>query len=108
SAARRGVVLTPAQCSVQATGLDTVSVLNLVALGCVERKDTLTDTTGRPMTLTPSTFAVNGRYQLLRAGRIVAPTGNDPFLSRHPRTVAGTAADGRIMLVTIDGRSAVS
>jgi len=105
---RRGLVLTPGQFSVQATGLDTLAILDLVALGCVERTDTLTDPTGHSVPLTPSTFAVNGRYQLLKAGKVVAPTGSDAFLARAPRTIAGTTEDGKIVLVTIDGRSVTS
>jgi len=107
-AARRGTVLTAGQMSVQATGIDTLALLNLVSLGCLERTDRLKDPAGDRVPLTPSTFAVNGRYQLLREGTIVAPTGNDPFLARAPRTVAGTAADGRILLLTIDGRRRTS
>jgi hypothetical protein len=107
-AARRGTVLTDGQISVQATGIDTLAVLNLVSLGCLERTDRLKDPAGHRVPLTPSTFAVNGRYQLLREGRIVAPTGSDPFFARAPRTVAGTAADGRILLLTIDGRRRTS
>jgi hypothetical protein len=30
--------------------------------------------------------------------------GNHPFLRRHPRTGVGTTADGRVLLVTVDGR----
>jgi hypothetical protein len=104
-AERRGTFLSTGQISVQATGLDTSALLNLVSLGCLERTDKLRNPAGHRVALTPSTFAVNGRYQLVRAGGIVAPTGPDPFLARAPRTVAGTAADGRILLLTIDGRS---
>jgi exopolysaccharide biosynthesis protein len=104
----RGVVLRPGQFSVQATGLDATSLLDLVGLGCLKRTDKLIDSTGHKVPLTASTYAVNGRYQLLRDGKVVAPTGSDPFLARAPRTVAGTAADGRILLLTIDGRSRTS
>lgn len=108
STTRRGTTLRPGQIAVQATGLDALSLVEMVALGCLQRTDTLTDATGARVTLTPSTFAVNGRYQLLKAGRIVAPTGTSGFLGRAPRTIAGVDADGRIILVTIDGRSPTS
>lgn len=108
TATTRGLALTSRQFSVQATGLDVSSVLNLAGLGCLKRVDTLTDPEGKNIPLTRSTFALNGRYQLLKAGRIVAPTGGESFLDRSPRTIAGTAADGRIILVTIDGRHRLS
>lgn len=108
STTRRGTKLRPGQIAVQATGLDALSLVELLALGCLQRTDTLTDPAGERVRLTPSTFAVNGRYQLLRAGQVIAPTGSANFLARNPRTIAGVTGDGRIILVTIDGRSRTS
>ncbi|MBA3742633.1 phosphodiester glycosidase family protein [Sporichthya sp.] len=108
STPRRGTTLRPGQIAVQATGLDALSLVEMVALGCLRRTDTLTDSSGARVRLTPSTFAVNGRYQLLRAGKVVAPTGSGGFLGRNPRTIAGVTGDGRIVLITIDGRSPTS
>lgn len=109
TATTRGTTLRPGQSSVQATGLDVVPVLELAVLGCLDRTETLTDATGRRVPLTPSTFAVNGRYALLQNGVVVAPAGGGSFVTgRHPRTVAGVTADGRLVLLTIDGRSRTS
>jgi hypothetical protein len=49
-------------------------------------------------------FGVSGRYRLTSKGAVVAPKGTSAFFGRHPRTIAGTTKDGRIVLVTIDGR----
>ncbi|HMA54192.1 MAG TPA: phosphodiester glycosidase family protein [Acidobacteriota bacterium] len=53
-------------------------------------------------------FVVGGGPRLVRNGR---PATNDPGLynpgfsdARHPRTAVGVRADGRILLVTVDGR----
>jgi len=53
-------------------------------------------------------FGVAGRYRLTKNGRIVVPSGTGSFFDRHPRTVAGTTSNGRIVLVTIDGRRTTS
>jgi hypothetical protein len=108
TATTRGLTLRPGQTSVQATGLDVQPLLDLLTLGCVLRTDVVTDPTGAAVPMTPSTFVVNGRYQLLRAGRVVAPAGTSGFLGRNPRTIAGTTSDGKLALITIDGRSRTS
>ena len=41
---------------------------------------------------------------LLRAGAITRPEGFSKTDRRHPRTAVGVAADGRLLLVTVDGR----
>lgn len=103
----RGTTLTPDQTSLQATGRKTADLL-AVAQGCVKHSSTLQDEAGKKIPLRPGTFAVNGRYRLMRDGQVVAPTDSDGFFARHPRTIAGTALDGKIMLVTIDGRQTTS
>ena len=104
-----GTTLRPGQSSVQATGLHALPLLELALLGCLDRTDTLTDPDGVRVPLSPSTFAVNGRYVLLRDGEVVVPAGRGSFVTgRHPRTVAGVTGDGRVMLMTIDGRSRTS
>ncbi len=107
-ATTRGLTLQRGQVSVQATGLDVLPLLELLALGCVRRSDVVTDPTGVAVPMTPSTFVVNGRYQLLRAGKVVAPAGSSGFLGRNPRTIAGVTGDGKLALITIDGRSRTS
>lgn len=109
TATTRGTALRRGESSVQATGADVVPLLALTVLGCLDRTDTLTDPAGIRVPLTPGTFAVNGRYPLLRDGEVIAPrTGGSFVTARHPRTVAGVAADGRVLLMTIDGRSRTS
>jgi exopolysaccharide biosynthesis protein len=53
-------------------------------------------------------FVVGGGPRLIRGGR---PAASDPGIygpgfadARHPRTAVGVRADGRILLVTVDGR----
>ena len=59
---------------------------------------------GDVSTLRPGLFGVVGRFRLTRDGQIVVPDGSGSHFLRHPRTIAGTTSDGKIMLVTIDGR----
>lgn len=109
TATTRGATLRRGESSVQATGADVVPLLALGVLGCLDRTDTLTDPAGVRVPLTSATYAVNGRYPLLRNGEVVAPTSGGSFVTlRHPRTIAGVAADGRLLLMTIDGRSRTS
>lgn len=102
----RGTALRAGETSVQATGSDTVAVLAL--RGCPKQKITLTDQNGRRVPLRPGMFGVNGRYRLTAGGRVVVPAGEGSFFARNPRSIAGTTADGRIVLATIDGRMTTS
>jgi len=53
----------------------------------------------------PGVFdAIGGNPTLVERGRVVVPRGSSPFFRRHPRSGVGTTADGRILLVTVDGR----
>ncbi len=49
---------------------------------------------------------VGGNPTLIEAGAIVLANtqGTGAFFSRHPRTGVGTTPDGRVLLVTVDGR----
>ncbi len=53
-------------------------------------------------------FVIGGGPRLVRAGKPVAAgpeAGGPGFVeTRHPRTAVGVRADGRILLVTVDGR----
>ncbi|MFD7306468.1 phosphodiester glycosidase family protein, partial [Streptomyces pharetrae] len=78
--------------------------------------------TRTPLTLTPDTSVVNGGPLLLRDGKPVldpvrdgwspedidgadrAGMYNDWYLRRNPRTAAGVTRDGRLLLLTVDGR----
>jgi phosphodiester glycosidase len=72
---------------------------------------------GRPLELTGQTLVVGGGPRLLRTGRVAvtakaegfAPPQSPAFYGtfvagRQPRTLAGVRADGKILLVTVDGR----
>jgi Ca2+-binding RTX toxin-like protein len=48
--------------------------------------------------------SVGGFPLLMRDGSIVAKKCVEPICGRHPRTGIGTTADGRLLLVTVDGR----
>lgn len=49
---------------------------------------------------------IGGNPVLVRDGELAWPNlrGSHPILARHPRTGVGIRPDGRIMLVTVDGR----
>ena len=69
---------------------------------------------GQQLTLTwslgwPEVFdAVGGNPTLVENRRIMWDhvTGSDLFFQRHPRTGVGITGDGRLLLVTVDGRQA--
>lgn len=105
----RGLRLKRGYTSVQATGAAARDLRAMARSGCIQIKDILRDAKGEKVVLTPTTSAVTGRFQLLDEGRIVAPYRRpDDFFSRHPRTIAGTMWDGKIVFATVDGRSARS
>jgi hypothetical protein len=47
---------------------------------------------------------VGGNPTLVEGGRVVVPSSTHPFYRRNPRTAVGTTADGRVLMVTVDGR----
>lgn len=49
---------------------------------------------------------IGGNPTLIEAGQIVTANtrGSGSFFARHPRSGVGTTADGRVLLVTVDGR----
>jgi hypothetical protein len=70
-----------------------------------------------PLALGPQTAVVNGGPRLLRGGHVDIPAYAEGFhwperpeflyrfgVRRNPRTLAGVTADGRLLLVTVDGR----
>ena len=72
---------------------------------------------GRPLELAQQRLVVSAGPRLLRGGRVAvaaraegfappqAPAFYGTFVrARHPRTLAGVRADGRLLLVTVDGR----
>ena len=108
SRASRGAALSWTQTSLQATGKQAKSLLSLTRRGCLDRQLSLFTEDGDKVKLHSGLFGVAGRYRLTKAGAIVAPSGSGSFFARNPRTIAGRAADGTIMLVTIDGRQTTS
>lgn len=104
----RGTALAAGQTSVQATGRETVKLLAFTRKGCLTRTVKLYDEKKRKLKLHGQLYGVAGRYRLTRSGRVVVPTPTGAFFARHPRTIAGTTADGRIVLATIDGRRTTS
>ncbi|MET8472013.1 phosphodiester glycosidase family protein [Streptomyces sp. NPDC006422] len=115
----RGGTLPAGGRSVQATGTYAAKLTALAKVGRTLRIDGgLRDTKGRPFTASRDTGVVNGGPELVRDGRLhVTPAtdgmvqpGNPSFYygwvhKRNPRTLAGTDAAGRTVLVTADGRS---
>ncbi|MFD7437940.1 phosphodiester glycosidase family protein [Streptomyces sp. NPDC059861] len=104
TATSRGTELTTGQTSLQATGRETASLLQVAGEGCLRTKSDLVNEKGQRVPLHSGLTGVNGRYRLTADGRIVVPDGTGSFFDRNPRTVGGTTKDGRIVLATIDGR----
>ncbi|MBO1334583.1 phosphodiester glycosidase family protein [Streptomyces sp. VRA16 Mangrove soil] len=115
----RGGALPAGGRSVQATGSYAARLTALAKVGQPLRVTSeLTDRHGRPVATSRTTSVLNGGPELVRDGRLhVTPAtdgmvqaGNPSFYygwvhKRNPRTLAGTDAAGRTVLVTADGRS---
>lgn len=115
----RGGALPPGGSSVQATGEHAGDLAALARSGEKLRiSHGLRDDRGRPVATPPGTAVVNGGPELVHDGRLhVTPAadgmvqpGNPSFYygwmhKRNPRTLAGTDAAGRTVLVTADGRA---
>ncbi|GHE05112.1 phosphodiester glycosidase family protein [Streptomyces alanosinicus] len=104
----RGTHLVPGQTSVQATGVGAAALLHTAGGGCLRTDSALTDEQGRRVPVHPGLSGVTGRYRLTAHGRIVVPAGSGGFFARNPRTIAGTTRDGKVVLVTVDGRMTTS
>lgn len=114
--ASRGTTLAPGQHSIQATGAAVASMAALAPGQPAHLSLTLQTPAGGTL-VKPGTAVINGGPQLLkdganhitqRADGMVHP-GDPSFaygwvLQRNPRTFAGTDAQGRTLLVTVDGR----
>ncbi|MEV5730667.1 phosphodiester glycosidase family protein [Streptomyces pharetrae] len=108
TATTRGTALAPGETSLQATGRESADLLRVAGNGCLRTTSQLLDERGRRIPVRDGLYGVNGRYRLTRDGEIVVPDGVGSFFDRNPRTIAGTMRDGRIVLVTIDGRMTTS
>lgn len=104
----RGGPLSPAHTSYQATGQAATALLRMAGAGCMRFEQQLLDSARRPVKLTATTNAVNGRQILVRDGALVEDRSGPGFAGRHPRTIAGRTARGVVALITIDGRRTTS
>lgn len=114
--ATRGTALKAGQTSIQATGAHARQLLSEVQVG---ERGTWTQrlTDGRARLDKPRTTVVNGGPELVRDGNLFVTQKRDGMnhtlnpsfdygwvLQRNPRTFAGVDAQGRTLLVTVDGR----
>ncbi|WP_226346251.1 phosphodiester glycosidase family protein [Agilicoccus flavus] len=104
----RGTRITGSQTTLQATGTDAAELAELATSGCLKIDETVRDGDGDELNIGPSTYGLTGRYRLVDDGEIVAPTGRNSISGRNPRTFLGRTNDGRVSVVTIDGRSVTS
>ena len=104
----RGVRLPGAQTSLQATGTMAARLRELMQQGCVETEQSVRNRYGWELPLRAGVSAITGRFRLMRDGRIVLSDRDVSIFGRNPRTIAGVDPDGKLMLVTIDGRQARS
>ncbi|HUR72627.1 MAG TPA: phosphodiester glycosidase family protein [Sporichthya sp.] len=100
----RGVKLRRAQTSLQGTGATAARLRSLAAGGCVDTEHSVHNRYGWELPLRSGVSAVTGRFRLMRQGQIVLSDRGASIFGRNPRTIAGVDPDGKLMLVTIDGR----
>lgn len=103
----RGSTLGSDQTALQATGSDANELRSLAGEGCLQVEHKVTRG-NRPLKLTESLSAMTGRVWLLNEGKVLPPERDLYLWKRHPRSVAGFTWDGKIVLMTIDGRLATS
>ncbi len=118
----RGGVIPPGGSTVHATGALAAELRGLATVGRrLHVRTRLVDEDGRRQVLGRSTSIVNGGPELVRDGRLHVTAATDGFVrpgepsffygfvhKRNPRTFAGVDAEGRLVLVTADGRSTAS
>ncbi|GAB98053.1 exopolysaccharide biosynthesis protein [Kineosphaera limosa] len=104
----RGTRLSSAQFSIQGTGDRAAQILREAPGSCVRFDEGVYTSSGEKLGLNKDTYGVTGRYRLVRDGKVISNTGTAQLSGRHPRSIIGRKADGRIMLVTIDGRRTTS
>ncbi len=73
------------------------------------RVETRSEIAFRPRPAFAPEFVLGGGPRIVRSGRVAGPEDLGPpnpgFTdARHPRTAVGVRADGRVLLVTVDGR----
>lgn len=114
----RGTALAEGQRSLQATG-DAVPALRALAAApsTVRVDQRYIQEDGRTLRMTPHTQVLNGGPELVRDGALHVTTARDGMVQpadpgaqygwthqRNPRTIAGVDAQGRLLMVTVDGR----
>ncbi|MGQ0845841.1 MAG: phosphodiester glycosidase family protein [Sporichthyaceae bacterium] len=102
-----GTALAAGQSALQATGVQGEALRELASSGCLAIEHKVANGT-KPVKLTESVSAMTGRVWLLNDGRIGPPERDLTLWKRHPRSVAGYTWDGKLVLMTIDGRLATS
>ena len=104
----RGTVLSSGQTSIQATGSDTRKVLAITRKGCLTRTVKLYDASHHRVSVSATSYGISARFQLTRNGQIVKHKGSGGYYARNPRTLVGSTASGKVVMVTIDGRRTTS
>ncbi|WP_432487184.1 phosphodiester glycosidase family protein [Kineococcus sp. SYSU DK018] len=114
----RGTALSRGQVSLQATGAAAEELRGFAATaGHVRLVNRYRDERGCVLPVTPHTQVVNGGPQLVRDGEAAVTAARDGMVraddpgffhgwvhQRNPRTFAGVDGQGRLVLVTADGR----
>lgn len=115
---QRGTALAAGQRSLQATGEAVAALRALAAAPSAIRVDQrYVQEDGRTLRMTPHTQVLNGGPELVRDGALHVTAARDGMVQpadpgaqygwthqRNPRTIAGVDAQGRLLVVTVDGR----
>ncbi|MCQ6272904.1 phosphodiester glycosidase family protein [Pseudarthrobacter sp. R1] len=119
----RGTTVPAGGQSIQAIGADTDKLAALATPGAKLKIDTdLLDESGKTLKTGATTDVVNGGPTLVENGQLNVTARRDGMVrtndsnsffygwvhKRNPRTIAGTDAQGRTLLVTADGRQTTS
>ncbi len=119
---QRGTVVPQGGASIQAVGADVQRLAALAVPGLkLKVASNLIGTDGKALKAGKATHVVNGGPMLIRNGDIEVTAKRDGMVNdanpgmfygwahkRNPRTIAGTDAAGRLVLVTADGRQTTS
>jgi len=114
----RGTALAPGQFSVQATGAAAQTLRAFASqAGHVDLLNQYVDAQGKKLPMTPRTQVLNGGPMLVEDGQVHVTAERDGIEQadnpgafygwthqRNPRTIAGIDVQGRLVLVTVDGR----
>ncbi|EMY35996.1 Sporulation domain-containing protein [Arthrobacter crystallopoietes BAB-32] len=118
----RGTAVPEGGRTIQATGTEAGRLAELAGRGIPLKVDSvLAGESGKDLRLGKDSHVVNGGPLLLQDGRFMVTAARDGMVhadnpgmfygwvhQRNPRTIAGTDAEGRLILVTADGRQTSS